>query len=69
MEALAYLSEACQSVTVDAAAPVLRETTTVYIQGNPTVVYKDEIEREINKNLHAGLGLQFGGSGFSFERR
>lgn len=61
MEALAYISEAAQVASVDTAAPVLRETITIYIQGNPTVVYKDEIEREIYKNLHVGLGLQFGG--------
>ena len=61
MEALAYLNEASQPAMADAAAPVLRETVTVYIQGNPTIVYKDEIEREIYKSLHTGLGLQFGG--------
>lgn len=48
MEALAYLPEpqiamnAAQSVSINAAQPLLRETMTIHIAGKPVVVYKDD---------------------------
>lgn len=41
--------------------PILRETMTVMVDGNPTVVYKDEIEKQLYKSLYSHLGLQYGG--------
>lgn len=34
---------------------------TIMVNGNPTIVYKDEIQKELNKHLFKGLGLQYGG--------
>lgn len=58
MEALAFLTE--PSVMTN-AAPILRETMTIRIDGINVIVYKDDIEKELYKSLHTGLGLQFGG--------
>ena len=41
--------------------PTLRETITVMVDGSPTVVYKDEIEKQLYKSLYSHLGLQYGG--------
>lgn len=68
MEALAYLdepsmiAEAGQSTLTSAAAPLLRETTTINIgDGKMVEVYKDEVEKELTKHLYSHLGLQYGG--------
>lgn len=66
MEALAYLPEpmianASQSMMESAAAPALRETMEIHVDGKTLTVYKDEIEKELYKSLYSGLGLQLGG--------
>ena len=58
MEALAYLPEPhtapmLAATTESVAMPGLRETQTIYIEGKPTIVYKDEIE----KALYASMDL------------
>lgn len=65
MEALAYLPEpmiveAGQSASMSAAAPVLRETMEIRVDGKTLTVYKDDIEKELYKSLYSGLGLQLG---------
>lgn len=66
MEALAYLpesmtAEASQSNAMNAAAPILRETMEIRVNGETLTVYKDKIEEELYKSLYSGLGLQLGG--------
>lgn len=66
MEALGYLPDPIMAPTAESSAadlvqPILRETMTIMVNGNPTTVYKDEIEKELYKHLYSGLGLQFGG--------
>lgn len=61
MEALGYLTENAQKSSLDAAAPVLRETTTIYIDGEPALVYKDDLIKELQKSLYGNLGLMRGG--------
>ena len=66
MEALGYLPDPIMAPTAetsvaDLAQPILRETMTIMVNGFPTTVYKDEIEKELYKHLYSGLGLQFGG--------
>lgn len=54
MEALAYLPMAAQAsneIGMSASMPLMRETMTIMIQGNPTVVYKDDIQKEIERHL------------------
>lgn len=58
MEALAYMTET--QVLANAAAPLLRETMTIMVNGTPTKVYKDEIEKQIYSQLYSGLGLKLG---------
>lgn len=41
-------------------APILRETMDIVIDGNVVKVYKDEIEKELYKQLYSHLGLQIG---------
>lgn len=66
MEALAYIgepeqmiAEAGQSATTSAAAPLLRATMEINIDGKTLTVYKDEIEKELYK--HLGIGLMRNG--------
>lgn len=66
MEALGYLPEPILSPVVETSVaelvqPILRETMTIMVEGKPQIVYKDEIEKQLYKNLYSGLGLQFGG--------
>ena len=42
------------------AASLLRETMTIMVNGTPTKVYKDEIEKQIYSQLYSGLGLKLG---------
>lgn len=63
MEALAYLPEpmmadASRSNSMSAAAPILRETMEIRVDGMNLTVYKDEIEEKLYKHLYSGLGLQ-----------
>lgn len=65
MDALAYLddknmiAEAGEKAAMSAAAPILRETMKIHVDGQDVLVYKDEIERELYK--HLGVGLMRGG--------
>lgn len=52
MEALAYLNDAGQTASMDAAAPVLRETMIINAgDGTMIEVYKEEIQKQIYKEL------------------
>ncbi len=66
MEALGYLpepiiTEAGASSAVELTQPILRETINTIIDGKVVKVYKDEIEKQLYKELYSHLGLQFGG--------
>lgn len=41
--------------------PILRETVNMIIDGKVVKVYKDEIEKQLYKELYSHLGLKFGG--------
>ena len=63
MEALGYfempnLSSCAEPIVSSMTEPILRETMTIVVNGSPTVVYKDEIEKQLYKNLYSHLGLQ-----------
>lgn len=66
MEALAYMTDSQVSANAagpsseNLAAPLLRETVTIMVNGTPTQVYKDEIEKQIYSQLYSGLGLKLG---------
>lgn len=66
MEACGYLTMpnvAAPSVEQSGASmvePILRETMTIMINGEPTIRYKDEIEKQLYKQLYCGLGLHYG---------
>lgn len=59
MEALAYCE--MPNLAASMTEPILRETMTVMVDGSPTVVYKDEIEKQLYKGLYPHLGIQYGG--------
>lgn len=66
MEAIACLAEPItvsvkQTFTESMAEPILRETMTIMINGKPTIVYRDEIEKQLYDHLYSGLRLQYGG--------
>lgn len=66
MEALGYLPEPIKAESVASSAaeltqPILRETVNMIIDGKVVKVYKDEIEKQLYKELYSHLGLQFGG--------
>lgn len=66
MEALGYfpeplIADAKATSVSEMAAPILRETKDIVIDGNVVKVYKDEIEKELYKQLYSHLGLQIGG--------
>lgn len=66
MEALGYLpepilAEASVSSAAELTQPILRETVNTIIDGKIVKVYKDEIEKQLYKELYSHLGLQFGG--------
>lgn len=66
MEAFGYLpepivAEAGASSTAELTQPILRETVNTIIDGKVVKVYKDEIEKQLYKELYSHLGLQFGG--------
>lgn len=66
MEALGLLpwppmsNSASQTAAESAAQPLLRETMEIRVNGKPAIVYKDEIEKQLTRELYAHLGLQFG---------
>ena len=62
MEALGYLpepivAEAGASSAAELTQPILRETVNTIIDGKVVKVYKDEIEKQLYKELYAHLGL------------
>jgi len=62
MEALGYLpgpylAEAGQLAASSAAAPVLRDTVEIRVDGQSVTVYRNEMERKINRELYSGFGL------------
>lgn len=67
MEALAYCGipnlahSYAEPIVSSMTEPTLRETMTVMVDGSPTVVYKDEIEKQLYGSLYSHLGLQYGG--------
>ena len=66
VEALGYLPEPIMTdakvpVTADIAAPILRETVSRVVDGKVAIMYKDELEKVLYKDLYSHLGLQFGG--------
>ena len=67
MEALGYLempnlaSSYAEPIASSTTEPILRETMPIMVDGSPTVVYKDEIEKQLYKSLYSHLGLQYGG--------
>lgn len=66
MEALGYLpgpilAEAAAPSIAELTEPILRETVNTIIDGKVVKVYKDEIEKQLYKELYSHLGLQFGG--------
>lgn len=67
MEAHGYLemhniaTPSIESSTPSMAEPILRETMTIMVNGKPSVVYKDEIEKQLYKSLYSDLGLRYGG--------
>ena len=50
-----------EAIVASTTEPILRETMTVMVYGSPTVVYKDEIEKQLYGSLYSHLGLQYGG--------
>ena len=67
MEALAYCEipnlaySYAESIVSSMPEPILGETMTIIVNGSPTVVYKDEIEKQQHKSLYSHLGVQYGG--------
>ena len=67
MEALAYFempnlaASYAEPIAASTTEPILRKTMTVIVDGSPTVVYKDEIEKQLYKSLYSHLGFQYGG--------
>ena len=67
MEALAYFempnlaASYAEPMVSSMTEPILREAITIMVDGSPTVVYKDEIEKQLYKSLYSHLGLQYGG--------
>jgi hypothetical protein len=64
MEGLGYLplpepvaASAVEPSLESLAEPVLRETMTIIINGNPTIVYKDNIEKQLYEDLYKHLRL------------
>jgi len=52
-----HLAEVAQPVVSSAAAPVIRETVEIRVNGQPVTMYRDELEREIHRELYGGFGL------------
>ena len=67
MESLAYFempnlaASYAEPITASMTEPILRKTMTVMVDGSPTVVCKDEIEKQLYKSLCSHLGLRYGG--------
>lgn len=63
MEALAVLAPATQPLAADMTMPMARETVERHAYGQVYTQYKDDLEREIQKQLlsHLDIGLKYGG--------
>ena len=66
MEALGYFQEPLVAEVkapsaAEMTAPILRETVNTIVDGKVIKVYKDEIEKQLYKELYSHLGLQYGG--------
>lgn len=67
MEVFGYLPEpivaeaGASSAAAELIQPILRETVNMIIDGKVVKVYKDEIEKQLYKELYSHLDLQFGG--------
>lgn len=67
MEAHGYLeipNIATPSIETSAesmAGPILRETMTIMIDGEPHVAYVDDIKKQLYRHLYSRLGFQYGG--------
>lgn len=62
MEALGYLPEplianAGAPSVAELTQPILRETVNAIVNGEVVKVYKDEIEKQLYKELYSHLGL------------
>lgn len=62
MEALGYLPEplianAGAPSIAELTQPILRETVNTIVNGEVVKVYKDEIEKQLHKELYSHLGL------------
>ena len=51
MEAEAYLEPASTPFSESAAAPIMRETMDIMVDGHLQKVYKDEIEKQLQMSL------------------
>lgn len=60
MEALAYLEPCGQSSGVNASQPLARETMQINVGGVIQIVYKDDIEKAIERELFKDRFMQFG---------
>lgn len=67
---LSRLAEQCRKCPFKAEAgassaeltqPILRETVNTIIGGKVVKVYKDEIEKQLHKELYSHLDIRFGG--------
>jgi hypothetical protein len=56
----AYLIPATAEVTANVAEPAARETRTIMVNGNPTVVYEDDIKQAIEQSLFKERFIHFG---------
>lgn len=66
LEALGYLpnpivAEAGSLSAAELTQPILRETVNMIIDGKVVKVYKDDIEKQLYKELYSHLGLKLGG--------
>lgn len=64
MEAVGYLpyaNQASQNMSENAAMPMARETVERHAYGQVYTMYKDDLIKELYKELYKGLGLQYGG--------
>lgn len=60
MEALAYLEPCGQSSGVNASQPLARETMQINVGGVIQIVYKDDIEKAIERESFKDRFMQFG---------
>lgn len=54
-------AKAAESAAAPLIEPIARESMTIRVDGKELTVYRDEIERQLHRGLHAAFGLQYGG--------